>query len=120
MRILLDQNIPEDIRTFLPGHGVSTAAEMGWSTVSNGALLAAAELAGFEVMITADQSIRYQQNLSGRRICLVVLSTNAWGQLLAQQQAIRDAVDQAGQKTYVDVKLDRPALRRRPPPNLDR
>ena len=49
---------------------------MGWHQIGNGELLTIAEAAGFEIVITADQNIRYQQNLSGRRLSLVVLSTN--------------------------------------------
>ena len=51
---------------------------MGWDQIGNGELLTIAEAAGFEIVITADQNIRYQQNLSGRRLSLVVVSTNHW------------------------------------------
>ena len=66
--ILLDQNLAEDLRDLLPGRDVRHAIEMGWDRPENGALLTAAEAAGFEVMMTADKRIRYQQNLVGRRI----------------------------------------------------
>ena len=78
MRILLDDNVPVPLRSWLIGHQVETAYERGWAELSNGVLLQMAEEAGFEVMITADQGIRYQQNLSGRRLALVVIDTNDW------------------------------------------
>ena len=77
-RILLDHNLAVDLRDLLPGHDVRHAVEMGWDQIGNGELLTIAEAAGFEIVITADQNIRYQQNLSGRRLSLVVVSTNHW------------------------------------------
>lgn len=77
-RILLDHNLALDLRDLLPGHDVSHAVEMGWDRIGNGELLTIAEAAGFEIVLTADQNIRYQQNLSGRRVSLVVVSTNHW------------------------------------------
>ena len=66
MRLLLDQNLPRQLVPLLTGHEVSRAAQMGWSEVNNGELLAAAAAAGFDVLMTADQNIRYQQNLTTR------------------------------------------------------
>ena len=66
MRLRLDQNLPRQLVPFLKGHEVSRAAQMGWSEVNNGELLAAAAAAGFDVLMTADQNIRYQQNLTTR------------------------------------------------------
>ncbi|HKM63034.1 MAG TPA: hypothetical protein VJY39_11145 [Acidisphaera sp.] len=77
-RILLDQNAPVGLRRALVGYEVSTAFQMGWHALSNGELLAAAETAGFHVMITCGQNIRYEQNMAGRRISLICLSTNNW------------------------------------------
>jgi len=65
----------------LSGHQVETAYELGWAELTNGDLLRMAEDAGFEALITTDQSIRYQQNLRGRRLALAVLSTNDWTQI---------------------------------------
>src|SRR5947209_14313621 len=76
-RILLDQNVPAPLRHLLREPAVTTH-QIGWGRLSNGDLLAQAESAGFDVLITADQSIRYQQNLAQRRIALVVLGTNQW------------------------------------------
>ena len=78
MLILFDHVTPRGIARFLAGHTVTKAKDRGWDTLTNGDLLAEAERAGFDVLLTADKNIRYQQNLTGRRIALVVLSTPQW------------------------------------------
>lgn len=78
MRVLFDNNVPYGTRHFLRKHQVETVEERGWATISNGELLKSAELAGFEVIITADQNIIYQQSLRGRQISLIVLGSNIW------------------------------------------
>ena len=75
-RILFDKNVPYGMRRFLLNHNVRTAAELGWGRLVNGELLNAAEENGFDCMVTCDQSISFQQNLTGRPLALVVLSTN--------------------------------------------
>jgi hypothetical protein len=75
MLILFDHVTPRGVARALHGHTVATAKDKGWDTLGNGALLAAAEQAGFDVVVTADKNMRYQRNLEGRRIALVVLST---------------------------------------------
>jgi hypothetical protein len=67
-RILLDQNAPLGLRQLLSAHDVKTANEMGWAAIANGLLLEAAERAGFDILVTADQNMRSQQNLAGRKI----------------------------------------------------
>ena len=114
--ILLDQNLAEDLRDLLPGHDVRHAIEMGWDRLENGALLTAAEAAGFEVMMTADKRIRYQQNLVGRRISLIVLSTNHWGTIRANAEPILQALGLMEEGSYQEVRFERRPLRRRPPP----
>jgi hypothetical protein len=73
MLVLFDQGAPVPLRPFLTGHTVETASQRGWDKLKNGELLEAAEEAGFEVLVTPDKNIRYQQNLGFRRIALVVL-----------------------------------------------
>lgn len=73
MRLLLDECLPRRLKTGLPGHEVKTVPEMGWAGIKNGQLLPLAE-AEFDVFITIDGNLRYQQNLSGRPLALVVLS----------------------------------------------
>jgi hypothetical protein len=73
MRILFDHGTPSGIADALSAHEVTEARERDWDTISNGELLKAAEAAGFDLLLTTDKGIRYQQNLKGRRIALVVL-----------------------------------------------
>jgi hypothetical protein len=76
MRVLFDQAAPVPIRPYLEGHEVRTAAQQGWDTLKNGELLAAA--GGFDVLLTTDKNMPYQQNLAGRRIAVVVLGLQQW------------------------------------------
>ena len=83
MKILLDNNVPAPLRRHLVGHDVTTAAKMGWEELKNGDLLDAAERDGFEVMVTGDKNLSYQQNLQGRTLALVVLPEIDWTVLRA-------------------------------------
>jgi hypothetical protein len=78
VRVLFDQGTPVPLRQVLVGHDVSTAYECGWSTLKNGELLAAAETQGFDVLVTTDKNLRYQQNLASRSIAILVLGTTSW------------------------------------------
>ena len=78
MLVLFDHVTPAGVARSLEGHKVVKAKERGWDTLTNGALLSVAETAGFDVLLTADKNMRYQQNLEGRKIALVVLSTPQW------------------------------------------
>jgi hypothetical protein len=89
MQILFDQATPVPSRSFLKGHTVRTAAQQGWSRLTNGELLASAEAAGFEVLLTTDKNIRYQQNLSGRKIAIVVIGNAQRPELRPQRSAYR-------------------------------
>ena len=78
MRILFDQGTPVPLRRCLSGHVVATAYELGWSTVTNGDLIRLAEQQGYELLITTDTNLRYQQNLKERNLAILVLSTTSW------------------------------------------
>ena len=78
MRVLFDQGIPIPLRKHLAAHQVVTTFELGWNTLKNGELLQKAEESGFSVLVTTDQNLRYQQNLRGRKIAVVVLTTTSW------------------------------------------
>ena len=78
MKVLLDENIPHDLRPFLRHHDTFTAAYLGWAGLKNGALLEAAENDGFDVLVTGDLSLPYQQNMEGRRLAIVSLSAVNW------------------------------------------
>jgi hypothetical protein len=107
MRVLFDHNLPRALRRSLPGHLVELAADLGWEELKNGALLKAAETAGFDLMITADQNIQYQQNLKERRIALILLGANRWTYVRAHLLEIIAAVDSAvtGSFAFIEVPL---------------
>ena len=93
MRILFDHDTPRPLRRYLTEHAIDTADEMGWARVRNGNLLDNAEGEGYEIMITADQSMRYQQNLEHRRIAIVVLLSNRWSDVQMRIEDIRAALE---------------------------
>ena len=105
MLILFDHVTPRGIARILSGHIVITAQERGWDTLSNGDLLEAAERAGFHVIVTADKNLRYQQNLDGRRIALVVLSTPQWPIVKLHLEKIAAVVNTATAGSYIEVEL---------------
>lgn len=100
MRILFDRNVPNQLARFLAKHQVRTTADQGWNRLTNGDLLNAAEAEGFDVMVTADQNLRYQQNLKNRKLALIVLGTNKLSLLEAQSDRIVQAVATAKTGTY--------------------
>ena len=77
MKVLLDACTPRPLRQFLPGHFVRTAQEMGWAGLKNGDLLREAE-GQFEAFISTDQNLKYQQQVVGTRLAILVLPTNDW------------------------------------------
>ena len=103
MRILFDHVTPSGVARFLPGHTVTKARELGWDTLANGDLLVEAERAGFDVVLTADKNMRFQQNLRGRRIALVVLSTPQWPIVRLHGEKIAAAVNAATPGSYTEV-----------------
>jgi hypothetical protein len=107
MRILLDENMPHRLRGMLAGHDARTTAYQGWAGLTNGELLKAADEAGFDAMITADQGIRYQQNRINFRMALIVLSTNKETLILANADSILAALNAATAGALVFVDLGR-------------
>ena len=105
MRILFDHVTPRGIARFLPNHIVTIAKDRGWSTLTNGDLLAEAEHAGFDVLITADKNMRYQQNFTARRLALVVLSTPQWPRVRLHAGKIAAAVNAAAPGSYTEVEI---------------
>lgn len=105
MRVLFDQGTPAPLRGHLSDHQVSTASELKWGTLTNGELLERAEFAGFEVLITTDQNLRYQQNLSARRIAIVVICTTSWLRIEKSIGIVTDAVGRASSGTYQEVRI---------------
>jgi hypothetical protein len=105
MRVLLDQGTPVPIRGFLEDRHVSTAANEAWDQLKNGDLLDAAEAAGFDVILTTDKNMRYQQNLSGRRIAIVVLGKQQWPELRKHVSLVIDALNCVTPGTLIEVEM---------------
>jgi len=105
VRVLFDHNVPHKMRRHLEGHEVFTAEEMGWAELENGELLRAAETGGFPLMVTCDQSISYQQNMAGRRLALVVLSTNNWNILKMNLGPVLRAISAAEMGSFQFVPV---------------
>jgi predicted nuclease of predicted toxin-antitoxin system len=106
MRILFDHNTPAPLRYALREHSVMTAAELGWDTLVNGRLLTAAEEAGFEVLVTSDKGFLYEQNLSIRRVAVVVLSRGNWPDVKLNVSSILLAIEscKSGECVFVEFE----------------
>jgi hypothetical protein len=105
MLILFDHGTPAPLRLFLTGHTVKKTKDLGWDTLSNGELLKAAEEAAFEVFLTTDKNIRFQQNLAERVIAIVVLGNPQWPVLRQHIERVVDAVNAAKPGTYYEVEI---------------
>jgi predicted nuclease of predicted toxin-antitoxin system len=92
MKILFDQGTPVPLRRALAGHTVTTAFERGWSKLENGDLIQAAEADGFDGMITTDQNLKYQQDLRGRKLAILVLPTTSWPEIQDHLEEVSAAV----------------------------
>jgi hypothetical protein len=106
MLILFDHGTPKGLIRALPGHTVFTAQSRGWDRLNNGALLNAAEEAALDILLTTDRRIRYQQNLAGRKISLVVLTgTTKWSRVRLHLERIAAVVSAATPGTYAEVEI---------------
>jgi len=103
MRILLDNCTPFPLGRHLTGHEVKHCAELGWARLANGVLLAAAEQDGFELMITCDQSLGYQQNLLGRKIAILVLGIQHWPKLKLFAEQVEKAASEMQPGEYREL-----------------
>jgi hypothetical protein len=114
LRILLDHHVPVGVRDFLARHEVSTISEMHWPPqIENGELLKAAEAHNFDVLLTSDQNIRYQQDLSRRKLALVVLGSNIWPTVIwpivrNHRGGIRAAIEKSSPGSYLFVEMPLP------------
>lgn len=105
MRILFDQGTPAPLRSHLLTHQVTTAFELNWGSLTNGDLLSKAETANFEILITTDQNLRYQQNLQKRRIAIVVITSTSWPLIQKRIPAVVDAINRIEAGAYVEVTV---------------
>ena len=105
MLILFDQSIPAPLRSHLPGHRVVEVRERGWDRLGNGELLDEAEAAGFDLFVTADKNLRYQQNLAVRKIAIVVIGNAQWRILRLHVERVVAALDAATPGNFAEVEI---------------
>jgi hypothetical protein len=106
MRILFDHGAPRGLAKLLEGHFVTPVKDMGWDQLSNGNLLKVAQEAAFDLLLTTDQNIRYQQNITNRKIALVVLTgSSKWSRVQRHGKRIAESVDAANPGSYVEVYI---------------
>jgi hypothetical protein len=104
MRTLFDHGTPAPLAALLVGHPVSKAKDLGWDTLTNGDLLKAAENAGFQIFLTTDKNIRYQQNLAGRTIAILVLGSSRWSTVRRYIDRVVEAIGTAGPATVFEIE----------------
>jgi hypothetical protein len=105
MRVLFDNGTPRGVAASLSGHTVEEARSHGWDALTNGELLDAAEAAGFDVLLTTDRNIRYQQNLTGRKLAIVVLGKARWRVIKRRLTEIAAAASSATPGSYTEVEF---------------
>ena len=105
MKVLFDHGTPAPLRDHLRDHSVDRSAEKGWELLENGELIRKAEEDGYEVIVTTDQSMRYQQNLTGRGLAIVVLLSTAWPRVQHRTQEIRTAIEDARPGEWREVTI---------------
>ena len=105
MRILFDQGTPVPLRRHLAEHTVDTAFECGRSNLRNGALLDQAGTCGYELLITTDQNLRHQQNLTGRTLAIVVLLAASWPRIRLRTDDIRAAIGRIKPGQYIEIPI---------------
>jgi hypothetical protein len=105
VRVLFDQGTPEPLRRALTQHEIVTAYERGWSKLTNGELLDAAEKEGFGVLVTTDANLKHQQNLASRQIAIVVLTTPSWPRIQRAVGPILRAIERATPGSCTEVQV---------------
>jgi hypothetical protein len=113
VKVLFDQNVPRNLIRYLSAHQVTRSAELGWQELKNGDLLDEAQDKGFEVMVTADRNLTYQQNLDNRRLAIVVLPSGNWPVVKAHIVDVIRAIDESEPGSLKELKPARPRPRTR-------
>jgi hypothetical protein len=108
MKILFDNGTPKPIARSITAHEVTYAREIGWHELENGELIQQAEEAGYDVLLSTDKNIRYQQNLSGRKIALVILGNQQWPLVKLHLDTIAAAVNACTPGSYSEVEIPFP------------
>jgi hypothetical protein len=105
VRVLFDQGTPVPLRALLTGHKVVTVYELGWSQLQNGELLREAELVGYEVLVTTDQNLRYQQNVSDRTLAIAVLMAASWPRIERHAAQVVTQIDLLAPGAYAEIHI---------------
>jgi len=113
LRVVFDKNVPYPLRRHLTDCQVQTAEDEGWGQISNGELISCAENAGYQIMLTCDQNIQYQQNMGGRKISMVVLGSNVWPSVRNKIGEIAAALKRASPGSFEFIEIAPPPKRRR-------
>jgi hypothetical protein len=113
LRVLFDKNVPYSLRRHLIGYQVQTADDEGWGQISNGELIGCAEKAGYQIILTCDQNIQYQQNMARRKISMVVLGSNIWPSIQPRIAEIMAALKRVSPGSFEFIEIAPPPKRRR-------
>lgn len=105
MRVLFDQGTPVPLRALLTNHIVTTVFELGWSRLQNGELLQEAEVAGYEIFVTTDQNLRYQQNVTRRNLAIAVLMAASWPRVERHKAYVVAQIDALLPGGYVEIPI---------------
>ena len=105
MRILFDQGTPVPLRRHLTRHVVDTAFERGWSALHNGELLDVAEQEGYDLLMTTDQNLRYQQHMADRQLAIIVLPSTSWPHIQLRIETIQAAVEGSTPAGYQEIAI---------------
>lgn len=104
MRILIDENLPRYIKSMLQAHDAVTVQELGWSGIRNGALIARAEIA-YDVFLTADKNLRYQQNMNERKLMLIVFPSNKLTAVKLLASQLQVALMTVKQGRFIELEM---------------
>jgi hypothetical protein len=105
LKVVFDQGVPVPLRSRLIEHEIATAYELGWSALKNGELITAAESASYDILLTTDQNLKYQQNLAARRIGIVVLLSTSWPRMQKYIETIAAAIARSKMGSYEEVPI---------------
>lgn len=112
LRVLFDKNVPYPLKRHLIDCQVQTAEDEGWGQISNGALIECAERVGYQILLTCDQNVHYQQNMTHRTISMVVLGSNIWPTIRPKIGEIAAALKRASSGSFEFIEIA-PAPKRR-------
>jgi predicted nuclease of predicted toxin-antitoxin system len=107
VKVLFDQNVPRNLAHYLKAHEVTRSVELGWQGLKNGDLLDVAKGRGFDVMVTADRNLAYQQNLKGQRLAIDVLPSGNWPLLKPVVAEVVEAIGESKPGGFTELKLAR-------------